>query len=87
MLTQFINAAIERARFEWLDEEQIYCGEFPELPGVWAAASTVEECRVELQDVVEDWVALGLSRNSHIPIISGIDVNVETACSCRAIAP
>lgn len=78
MLTQYINAALDRARFDWLDEDQVYYGEIPELPGVWATGSTVEESRNELQEVVEDWIALGLSRNSHIPVISGIDVNVET---------
>lgn len=87
MLTQYISGALARARFHWLDEDQVCYGEIPELPGVWATGSTVEECREEVQEVVEDWISLGLSRNAHIPVISGIDVNVETVSKRRDIAP
>jgi predicted RNase H-like HicB family nuclease len=77
MLTRYIQAALSTAKFEWLDESQLYYGEIPELPGVWATGTTLDECRTELQETLEDWVALGLAMNHHIPVISGIDVNVE----------
>jgi predicted RNase H-like HicB family nuclease len=78
MLTAYIQAALKNSRYEWLEESQVYYGEIPELPGVWSTGASIEECRTELQEVLEDWLALGLSQNHHIPVISGIDVNVET---------
>jgi predicted RNase H-like HicB family nuclease len=79
MLTRYIQTALARVRYEWLQVSQEYYAEIPELPGVWATGATEEECRLELKEVLEDWIALGLSRNDHIPVISGVDVNVETA--------
>lgn len=78
MLTRYIQVALQQAEIEWLGDDQIYYGAIPELPGVWATGVTVDECRVELQEVLEDWISLGLSMNHHIPVIAGVDVNVKT---------
>ena len=78
MLTQYITVALERAHYEWLVDSNVYYGEIPELPGVWATGETLERCQAELQEVLEDWIVIGLARNDHIPVIAGIDVNVES---------
>lgn len=78
MLTRYIEVALEHSRYEWLEESQEFYGEIPELPGVWASGRTMDECRAELREVLEEWVAMGLSMNHHIPVLSGVDVNVET---------
>jgi predicted RNase H-like HicB family nuclease len=77
MLTRYIEVAIEHGQYEWLEESHEYYGEIPELPGVWATGSTMDECRTELKEVLEEWIAMGLSMNHHIPVLSGVDVNVE----------
>jgi predicted RNase H-like HicB family nuclease len=57
MLTAYISAAMARARYKIIDDRS-YFGEIPGLRGVWANAKTLEACRHELQEVLEDWLAL-----------------------------
>ncbi len=53
-------------------------GEVPELEGVWATGSTVEECRRELISVIEGWIALRLRMGDSIPPIGRFTINVST---------
>ena len=55
MLTAYINAAMGRARYK-LTDDGTYFGEIRGLQGVWANAKTLEACRRELQEVLEDWL-------------------------------
>jgi predicted RNase H-like HicB family nuclease len=77
VLTEYINAAMRHARYEILPESGGYYGEIPELPGVWANADTLEACREELREVLEDWIALGLAQGSPIPSIDGFAITVK----------
>ena len=54
MLSEYIEAAMERAIYEIIDDPEPYYGEVPELMGVWAIGKTLEECRRELKEVVEE---------------------------------
>ncbi len=56
MLSSYIRAAMARAHYEILPDDTYY-GEIPDCQGVWAAAPTLDGCRAELQEVLEDWVA------------------------------
>ena len=51
MIREYIEAALERARYEIIDDEEPYYGEVPELQGVWATGRTLEECRRNLIEV------------------------------------
>ena len=77
MLTSYIQAAMRRARYKTLPEDESFFGEIPGIDGVWANAATLEECRDELEDVLEEWLALSLAKNLPIPAIDGIDINVS----------
>jgi len=57
MLTAYIDAAMARARYKII-EDGTYFGEIPRLQGVWANTKTLEQCRRELQEVLEDWLKL-----------------------------
>jgi predicted RNase H-like HicB family nuclease len=57
MLTEYIQAAMGKARYEILDDGTYY-GEIPPCRGVWATAKTLEACRRELQEVLEEWIFL-----------------------------
>lgn len=74
MLTAYIQAAMRRATYEILEDNQGYYGEIPGLQGVWATADTLEGCREELQDALEGWLLLGLRLGHTIPPIEGIDL-------------
>lgn len=73
MLTNYIDAAMHRARYEILSDGTFY-GEIPLTPGVWADATTLEGCREELRSVLEGWIILGLRHGQPLPVIDGIDL-------------
>ena len=77
MLTLYINAAMRKAHYEILKESEDYIGKIPGLQGVWADADTLEACREELREVLEEWIILGLKMGHHIPVIDGIELNIE----------
>lgn len=59
MLAEYIRTAMHKATYEILDDHTFY-GEIPGFNGVYANAKTLEECRDELQEVLEGWIILGL---------------------------
>ena len=79
MLTEYIAAAMRHATYEIIGEDKSYYGEIPECRGVWANANTLEECRDELRSTLEDWILLRTRKQSEIPVIDGIDINLEVA--------
>jgi predicted RNase H-like HicB family nuclease len=81
MLTEYIAAAMKRATYEILEEDGTYYGEIPECPGVWANAETSEDCRRELQEVLEGWIILGLQHGDPIPELDGINLTSEPITS------
>ncbi len=60
MLARYMHAAMKKARYEILPDGTFY-GEIPGFDGVWANADTLEECRDELEEVLEEWILLGIS--------------------------
>jgi hypothetical protein len=49
LLTDYIQAAMRRARYEILSDGAYY-GEIPGFQGVYASAATLEDCRQILQE-------------------------------------
>ncbi|MBM3328770.1 MAG: type II toxin-antitoxin system HicB family antitoxin [Calditrichaeota bacterium] len=77
MLTAYIKAAMKRAKYEIIDDPNPFYGEIPDLPGVWANGSTLEACRDELEEVLEGWIQLGIEEGDKIPVLDGIDLNID----------
>ncbi len=77
MLTSYINAAMRKAHYEILPANEGYFGKIEGLKGIWANAKTLEACREELREVLEEWIILGLKMGHTIPAIEGIDLNIE----------
>lgn len=71
MLTEYINAALNRAKYEIIHDEEPYYGEVPELDGVWATGKTLEECRRNLAEVIDGWLVVRLKRGLPIPPVAG----------------
>jgi predicted RNase H-like HicB family nuclease len=65
---------MRQAQYEILEDDGSFYGHIPATPGVWAKAKSLEACREELQEVLEDWLALGLRLGHAIPEIEGIRV-------------
>ena len=77
MLTQYIQTALRQAKYEILSEDGSFYGEIPNFQGVWANAATLEECRDELADVLEEWIFLHLADNTPLPVVNGLKLSVE----------
>ena len=75
MIREYIDAAMHKAKYEMLEEDKTFYGEIPECQGVWANNKTLEECRDELESVLEDWILVGVALHHNLPVIGGIDIN------------
>ena len=67
MLLEYIEEALERARYELIEDEEPYYGEVPELKGIWAAGKSLEECRRNLREVIEGWLMVRLRKGLPVP--------------------
>ncbi|MFW6112384.1 MAG: type II toxin-antitoxin system HicB family antitoxin [Chloroflexota bacterium] len=76
MITKYLHEVMRRAKYKML-EDGAYYGWVDELPGVWANADSLENCREELESVVEDWLLLGLRLGHEIPPLGEIDLNAQ----------
>ena len=65
MLTDFIIKKLQKAKYKLLDDNT-YFGEIPDIKGVWANAKTLEACRKELQEALEDWLVLSIKNDKKI---------------------
>jgi len=75
MIREYIEAALRQAQYEIIEDEEPYYGEVPELQGVWATGSSLEECRQNLAEVVDGWVLVRLARGLPIPPIGQAQIN------------
>jgi predicted RNase H-like HicB family nuclease len=67
MIVEYIEAALARANYEIIQDEEPYYGEVPNLKGVWATGKTLEECRKKLAEVIEGWIIIRLKKGLPIP--------------------
>ncbi len=76
MLLEYLNAALERASYEKIEDEEPYYGEIPGVEGVWATGTTLEECRRNLVQTLEDWIFFSIYRGESIPEIDGFSIEL-----------
>ncbi len=76
MLFEYLQKALRKAEYKKLDDGTWFA-ETPGFGGVWANAETVEECRRELWEVLEEWVLLKLRDGDPIPALEGIEIKIE----------
>lgn len=67
---------MRHAKYEIL-EDGTFFGTIPGFQGVFANQVTLEECRDELQSVLEDWILLGLRFGDTLPVVDGLDLEVK----------
>lgn len=78
MMVEYVQAALGRAHYEIIEDEEPYYGEVSELQGVYATGATLEECRANLAEVIEEWVLLSVRRGLPIPAIDGYTIEVPS---------
>jgi predicted RNase H-like HicB family nuclease len=72
MLLDYIRAAMGKATYELLPDNEGFYAEISGLQGVWTNAPTLEACREELQSVLEDWILFSVEKHLPIPEVDGI---------------
>jgi predicted RNase H-like HicB family nuclease len=76
MLFEYTQKAMERAEYKKLDDGTWFV-EIPGFEGVWANATSVEECRRELLEVLEEWLILKIRDRDPVPELEGISLNIK----------
>ncbi len=77
MLTEYLEAAMNRANYEVLPDDNTFYGDIPGFEGVYANSDNLETCRRELREVLEEWILLSISRHLSLPIVGGIELRIK----------
>lgn len=77
MFAEYIKAAMRHAHYEYWEDDKVFFGKIPLLDGVLTTGKTLEECRDELEEIVEGWLLVSLKKNLPIPSIDNISLDVK----------
>lgn len=76
MITNYIDRALRRAQYKKLDDGE-FCSTVTGLRGVIATGRTLEECRDQLSEVIEEWVLVRVAQGLSVPRLGGVTVEVK----------
>lgn len=77
MLMKYIQTAMRHAKYEILSDDGSFYGEIPLCKGVYANAASLEECREQLEEVLEEWILFRVHKNLSLPAIDGVDLAIK----------
>lgn len=77
MLVRYIQAALRHAKYELLADDGSFYGEIPVCNGVYANAVTLEACREQLAEVLEEWILFRVYKNLSLPAVDGIEITIK----------
>ncbi len=77
MLLEYVQAALRHAKYEILKDDGSYYAEIPECQGVYANPATLEDCREQLREVLDEWILFRVHRNLSLPVVDGIEVAIK----------
>lgn len=77
MLMKYIQTAMRHAKYEILSDDGSFYGEIPICEGVYANAASLEECREQLEEVLEEWILFRVHKNLDLPVIDGIELTIK----------
>jgi predicted RNase H-like HicB family nuclease len=78
VISRYVDRALRAAHYSPL-EDGGFCATVPALRGVIATGSTVEKCRDELSEVVEEWALLRVARGLAVPAIGSARIQIRKA--------
>jgi predicted RNase H-like HicB family nuclease len=78
MITRYVDKALRRAHYQQLDDGS-FCATVAGLRGVIATGETLEACRDQLGEVIEEWILVRVARGLSVPAIGGARVEVKKA--------
>jgi len=71
-LQHFIENKLATARYEFDTSVGNWVGSIPGVPGVYTQAESVEKVRMELAEILEEWILFSLKDNQKI---KGLNLN------------
>jgi predicted RNase H-like HicB family nuclease len=77
MLLSYIESAMRKAKYEILEDDKSYYGEIQGFNGVYANSDNLEDCRLQLREVLEEWILVRVSKNLPLPRINGKTIKVN----------
>ncbi|MEA5519827.1 type II toxin-antitoxin system HicB family antitoxin [Limnoraphis robusta] len=77
MIQEYLKKAMQTAQYEMLEDNEGFYGSIPGATGVWATGNTLEECRNELLEVLEEWILIGVAQGHKLPEFDGVSLKVE----------
>jgi predicted RNase H-like HicB family nuclease len=77
MLSDYIRAAMAHAQYQVISKDDSISGEIPGFEGVCAKAHTLEKCRHDLAEALEEWIIFRISRQVPVPDIDGVRLRVK----------
>jgi predicted RNase H-like HicB family nuclease len=78
MISQYVTQALARAQYRLL-EDGTFAATVRGLRGVIATGPTLEVCRRELAEVIEEWVLVRVARGLPVPALGKAVVRVRRA--------
>ena len=76
MIRQYMDKAMRRAHYEIIDDDEPFYGEIDGFKGLWATGNTLEECRDNLEETLEDWLLFSIAKGLPIPEVEGASIEV-----------
>ncbi len=76
MFAAYLEAAMTRAEYEQLDDAPEFFGRIPDFQGVWATGVSIDDCRRELGEVLEEWVLLRITAHLDLPSIGEVELRI-----------
>lgn len=77
LISRYVQQALHRANYEQVDGN--FWATVPGLRGVIAVGRTLEDCRADLAEVVEEWILVRVVRGLAIPKLGGVAIRIKRA--------
>ena len=78
VISKYITEALHRAQYRIVDDA-LFCAPVPGLPGVIATGKTLEACRDQLVEVIEEWLLVRVSQGVRVPRLGTATLQVKRA--------
>ena len=77
MLREYLSSAMRKAKYEIIPDDGTYYGEIPGFKGVYSNSENLEDCRNELEEVLEEWLLYRIANSLQVPVVNGIDLKFK----------
>jgi predicted RNase H-like HicB family nuclease len=78
MLSDYMSAVMHHAQYCFTQDGKV-SGVIPDLEGVTAHGETLEDCRHNLSEALEEWIFFRASRHLPVPTINGVQLQIADA--------